>query len=132
MSRYILREQFQKLAETSGTVVNISAVKVELSEQAKSGTGVILFPSRKISFSAPIFAAKAAGDSGAAVIGVIATGATNSSGTTFYDGDDAVTDSELAAIFNGTATGNKDPSDDDFISDAELQKLFQGGLKSWV
>lgn len=47
MSRYILRENFQRPAETSGTVVNISAVKVELSEQAKSAgesgaaTGVI-------------------------------------------------------------------------------------------
>lgn len=126
MSRYILREEFQKLAETSGTVVNVSAVKVELSEQAKSGTGVILFPSRKISFGAPIFAAKAAGEGGAAVIGVIATGAKNSSGTTFYDDDDAVTDDELAAIFNGASIGNKDPSDDnEFITDAELRQLFQ-------
>ncbi|MBR3746845.1 MAG: hypothetical protein IKN27_07790 [Selenomonadaceae bacterium] len=128
MSRYILRKDFQKLAETSGTVVNISAVKVELSEQAKAGTGVILFPSRKISFSAPIFAAKAAGESGAAVVGVIGTGATNTSGQTFYDGDDAVTDEELAAVFDGSAISNKDPSDNDVISDAELQKLFQGRI----
>lgn len=117
MSRYILRDAFQQLAETSGTVVNISAVKVELSEQAETGTGVILYPSRRISFSAPIFAAKAAGESGVAVVGVIRTGAKNTSGNTFYDGDDE------------TNPGNKDPSDDDneVITDAELQNLFNGG-----
>ncbi|MBR1646042.1 MAG: hypothetical protein IJ685_04600 [Selenomonadaceae bacterium] len=128
MSRYILREAFQKLAETSGTVVNISAVKVELSEQATSGTGVILFPSRKISFGSPIFAAKAAGESGAAVIGVIRTSAKNTSGNTFYDGDDdTVTDAELEDVFNGMTPGNKDPSDNEVITDAELQNLFNGG-----
>lgn len=126
MSRYILRTGFQKLAETSGTVVNISAVKVELCEQPKAGTGVILFPSRKISFSAPIYAAKAGGESGAAVIGVISTGATNTSGETFYDGgDDSVTDKDVAAIMDGSAIADKTPDNKEFISDTDLNKLFQ-------
>lgn len=125
MSRYILKKGFQKLAESSGTVVNISTVKVELCEQPKAGTGVILFPSRKISFSAPIYAAKAGGESGAAVIGVISTGAPNTGGETFYDGDDAVTDEELAAIMNGKAIADKTPDDTEFISDEDLKKLFQ-------
>ena len=126
MSRYILKKEFQKLAETSGTVVNISTVKVELSEQAKAGTGVILFPSRKISFSAPIYAAKAGGESGAAVIGVLNTGATNPGGETFYDGDDAVTEEEIAAVMDGSAIVPKTPEDNEFISEEELRKLFQG------
>lgn len=125
MSRYILRTGFQKLAETAGTVVNISTVKVELCEQPKAGTGVILFPSRKISFSAPIYAAKAGGESGAAVIGVISTGATNTSGKTFYDSDDSVTDKDIAAIMDGSAIADKTPESTEFISDTDLNKLFK-------
>lgn len=126
MSRYILKKDFQKLAESSGTVVNISTVKVELCEQPKAGTGVILFPSRKISFSAPIYAAKAGGESGAAVIGVISTGAPNTSKETFYDDDDTVTDADVAAIMNGEAIAEKTPDNKEFVSDTDLNKLFQG------
>ena len=147
MSRYILRNNFQKLAESAGTVVNISTVKVELSEQAVAGTGVILYPRRKISFGSPIFAAKAAGESGAAVIGVIrrkknSSSSSGSSGT-FYDGDDeiisdeevhdifdgdnteTISNADLNTVIDGTAINNKDPAEgDEFITDEELKKLF--------
>lgn len=146
MSRYILRNNFQKLAESAGTVVNISTVKVELSEQAVAGTGVILYPRRKISFSSPIFAAKAAGESGAAVIGVIQrkkSSSSSSGSNTFYDGDDeiisdeevhdifdsdsneTISNSDLNTVIDGTAINNKDPADgDEFITDDELKNLF--------
>lgn len=71
MSQYILTDEFQELEETSGTVVNASDVKVELSEVPEFNTGVILHPRKKLSFSNKLYAARAPSDCGVAVIGVL-------------------------------------------------------------
>lgn len=50
--RYSVTDQFIKISETSGTIQNISNVyPVEVSDKAEPGSGILLFPLNKFSFS---------------------------------------------------------------------------------
>ena len=50
MARYILTDKFTTIAESSGTLVNISNVSAEISMSQERGTGIILFPRQRRNF----------------------------------------------------------------------------------
>lgn len=72
MARYELdNESFTRIAEESGTVVNISNARVELSETAERGTGVVLYPRQSYPFSGTtLYAARERGEACPAAIAV--------------------------------------------------------------
>lgn len=74
MARYVLSDEFTAVSETSGTIVNVSNVNAEISETPEHGTGIILFPRHHFGFDKQVYAARARGEIGTAVIAAIATG----------------------------------------------------------
>ena len=74
MAKYVLSDEFTAISETSGTIVNISNVNAEISETDERGTGIILFPRHHFGFDKQVYAARARGEIGTAVIAAIATG----------------------------------------------------------
>ena len=122
MARYALDKNFVLLAETAGVIVNVSNVKVEVSETAQAGTGVILRPNGKIRFNKRLYAARAPNDCGVAVIGVLqGTGTSGGSGGTIVEIPDEPLDSDdLYDLFNGAT------DDDNIVTDADWHKVFSG------
>ena len=117
--QYILTDDFQAISESSGTVVNISNVPAEVSTSQSHGTGIILFPRKHLGFNKSIYAARAPGYIGTAVIAAIATSAGSSSGGSVNPDDEGYTDSDVDDVFNDsdfTATGifSQDDIDDVF------------------
>lgn len=104
MARYILTKDFVRLKESAGTIVNVSNVKVEISETAVAGSGVILYPSRKMSFSKRLYAARAPSDCGVAVIGVLAD--------------------EINKLFGNEPAVQIKDDDDGFITEDDRRKIF--------
>ena len=78
--QYILTDDFQAISESAGTVVNISNVPAEISTSQSHGTGIILFPRKHLGFDKSIYAARAPGYIGTAVIATIATSSGSSGG----------------------------------------------------
>jgi len=121
MARYILSDEFTATAETEGTLVNISNVPAEVSESTTHGSGIILFPRQHFGFNKKIYAARAPGGLGTAVVAAIATNAgggvvTISGGETTIepftpsDVDDVFTNSD----FTATGMFTQDDIDDVF------------------
>ena len=75
--QYILNDEFQALTESAGTIINISNVAAEISLSQTHGTGIILFPRQKLSFNKSVYAARAPGGLGTAVVAAIETGASS-------------------------------------------------------
>lgn len=129
MARYFLTKEFVRLSESAGTIVNISNVKVEISETARGGTGVILYPSRKMSFSKRLYAARAPSDCGVAVIGVLP-----GEGNDIDDGlenlfDDKVSTAEIDKLFGEDVTVPVQTGNET-VTDADWQSIFGGGTNS--
>ena len=89
--QYILTDDFQAISESVGTVVNISNVPAEISTSQSHGTGIILFPRKHLGFDKSIYAARAPGYIGTAVIATIAT----SSGSSGGGGDSSTPDDSV-------------------------------------
>ena len=88
--QYILESKsFTAIAESSGTLVNISNVPAEISLSEEFGTGIILFPHQQLPFSKAVYAARAPGNFGRAIIAAIETGygGDSSSSEPFTDDD---------------------------------------------
>lgn len=133
MARYILTKDFVRLKESAGTIFNVSNVKVEISETAVAGSGVILYPSRKMNFSKRLYAARAPSDCGVAVIGVLA-----GEGNKIDDGlenlfDDTFSADEINKLFgnqpavkieDNTAGATSCSCDDETITEEDWQKIF--------
>ena len=115
MSQYILTNEFQELEETSGTIVNASNVKVELSESPEFGTGIILHPRKKLSFANKLYAARALSDCGVAVIGILVGNDANIIVT--GSDNEVITYQDILKLFEGDDSGGgiggSDYSDDD-------------------
>lgn len=103
MAQYVLTDEFKLLSETSGVVVNISNVKVELSEKPEFGTGVILQPQSMVYFNNILYAACAPSDCGVAVVGVI-SGSISGNSIVISQDDEYISYEEIAALF-----GNNPP-----------------------
>ena len=86
--QYVLTDEFQAISETAGTLVNISTVAAEISLSPSRGTGIILFPRKHLKFNKAIYAARASGAIGRAIVAVIETQSDNSGGSSeFTQGD---------------------------------------------
>ena len=131
MAQYILESnKFTAITETEGTLVNISNVPAEISLSEEFGTGIILFPHQQLAFAKVVYAARAPGSYGRAIVAAIGTGGlqaesftyediaavfdddTETSGETFtdediekvFEDDESFTDEDVAEIFNGDET----------------------------
>ena len=106
--RYILTDEFTKINETSGVIVNIANVDVEINDKPEHSGGVILFPKHPFPFNKTIYAARSAGSMGTAIIAVVQTGLNQSSSGGGGSGDsdcccdDIPTTSEIESIVAGT------------------------------
>lgn len=100
--RYELTDDFIKIAESSGTIVNISNARVEISEKQEARSGIILYPRKEYSFEdITLYARREAGDSSPAAIAVgpLASGGSGS-GTSDDDfATDESVDDMLGSIF---------------------------------
>ena len=114
--QYILTDDFQAISESAGTVVNISNVPAEISTSQSHGTGIILFPRKHLGFDKSIYAARAPGYIGTAVIAAIATGAGSSSGGSVNPDDEGYTDSDVDDVFG--ENGFSDSDVDDVFNDS--------------
>lgn len=75
MAQYVLKsDKFTAISETEGTLVNISNVPAEVSLSEEFGTGIILFPHQQLAFAKAVYAARAPGSYGRAIVATIATG----------------------------------------------------------
>lgn len=87
---YTLTSSFTRLSETTGTIQNSSSHSIEVSDQETFGTGVVLKPGEKFSFSGTTFFARCEGAK--AVVRVVpfvlgAGGTSSSSSSSDYTGD---------------------------------------------
>ena len=118
--QYILTDEFQAISETSGTLINISNVPAEISLSQTHGTGIILFPRQQLSFNKSVYAARAPGGFGTAVIAAIETGAAIGGGGSSNIEQPDFTQEDLNNVFNDsdfTATGG--------FSAEDINKVFQ-------
>lgn len=104
--RYVLTDEFTKIEETSGVIVNISNVDVEINDKPEHSGGVILFPKHPFPFNKTVYASRSAGAIGTAIIAVVQTGMNQQSGGGSGGGDcccdDIPTTSEIESIVAGT------------------------------
>lgn len=116
MAKYILGAEFKQIAETSGTVVNISNIPAELSDSDESGTGILLFPRKALHFNKQFYAARAPGYLGNAIVATISTsvccGGGASGSSTIPSGTDTPT------IPSGGAT----------FTDKDVEDVFDDGM----
>ena len=130
MARYTLGKEFQQIKETAGTIVNISDVKAEVSEQAQANTGIIIYPRQALAFQTRLYAARAPSDVGTAVIGVLTGTEPAPSGDDPNPnpnpdedgGDEEVTDEDIENIF-GNPNLYEDDGDEE-IADEDIKNLF--------
>ena len=113
MSQYILESNsFVPITETAGTLVNISNVPAEISLSQKFKTGIILFPRQHFPFAKAVYAARAPGCYGRAIVAVIGTGVLQSE---FF------TQEDIDAVFEDdvffTAKDRENVFDDNFFID---------------
>ena len=95
--QYILKDEFQALTESAGTIINISNVAAEISLSQTHGTGIILFPRQKLSFNKSVYAARAPGGLGTAVVAAIETGASSGGSESSSEG---FTQSDVDFVFD--------------------------------
>lgn len=94
MARYELTDGFTQLSETSGTIVNISNSKVEISETEEERSGMILYPRQEYAFEdITLYARREAGSPypAAIAVGPLVSGGSGS-GT---DDEDFATDADV-------------------------------------
>lgn len=87
---YTLTSAFTRLNESTGTIQNSSSQSIEVSDQNILGTGVILKPGEKFSFSGATFYARCEGAK--ATVRVVpfamgSSGGSSSGGSADYPGD---------------------------------------------
>ena len=105
MAQYILENKtFTAISEPSGMLVNISNVPVEVSLSEEFGTGIILFPRQQLPFSKAVYAARAPGSFGRAIIAAINTGMSTSSSDESIETAEHFTDDDIDFIFDNTTT----------------------------
>ena len=143
MAKYVLREDFQLLNETRGTIVNSSNVKVEISDQPKPGTGVILYPYEKFAFNQLLYAARAPSECGVAVIGVIeGIGSVSIGDPAVADPDyEYISYPDIAGLFGNVQTHENQGIDSDTpvtpvdieesVSDEDIDSLFDGTVHDY-
>jgi len=103
--QYILESKnFTAISESSGTLVNISNVPVEVSLSEEFGTGIILFPRQHLPFSKAVYAARAPGSFGRAIIAAINTGMSTSSSDSEVETSEHFTDEDIDFVFDNTST----------------------------
>ena len=113
--RYILDTgEFVKLSETTGTVMNIGGIKIELSNTAERGTGIILAPRKKITIKGNVYAARSAESSGVAILATFESG--GGSGGTGSD-DEHFDDDDLNSVFDDDETPSGGTFTDEDIAD---------------
>ncbi len=103
MARYALNDEFTKITETSGTIINISSAKVELSDTQEKKGGFILYPKKEYSFEdITLYARREAGEHCPASIAV---GPLMSSGSgDEVSDDDIATDAEVDEMLDEIIT----------------------------
>lgn len=100
--RYEVTSDFIKISETSGTIQNVSNVyPVEVSDKAEAGSGILLFPLNKFSFSETVLFMRCAETGGRAEILV----------TPF------TVDMGVGVISGGASTGNHSLNDSTDVDD---------------
>lgn len=103
--QYILESKsFTAISETSGTLVNISNVPVEVSLSEEFGTGIILFPRQQLPFEKAVYAARAPGSFGRAIIAAINTGVGTSNSSGEVEPVEHFTDEDIDFVFDNTTT----------------------------
>lgn len=120
---YNLSNEFVKISETSGTIQNTSqAYAVEISDITVEGTGYILYPLNKVSFSGEIYMRCAEPDRHVRVnvVTFINDSGGGDSGE-FVDDSEVITDGDLDDLLNDAFSDN--PSDAP-QGDAEIDELL--------
>lgn len=115
--RYILNDEFCVIDEDEGTLVNISTVPVEISTTNERGTGIILFPRQHLGLDSNVYAARAPGKIGTAIVAVVGTG---------YSKNEEITDEDIQKIF-GEEISSNNSKDDEKITDEDIERLFENG-----
>ena len=111
--QYILESnKFTAITETEGTIVNISNVPAEISLSGEFGTGIVLFPRQHLPFAKTVYAARAPGFYGRAIVAAIGTGGLQS---------ESFTDADIDAVFD--EDGATSPVDEHFDS-TDLDAVF--------
>ena len=117
--QYILNDEFQALTESAGTIINISNVAAEISLSQTHGTGIILFPRQKLSFNKSVYAARAPGGLGTAVVAAIETGASSEGSESSSEG---FTQSDVDFVF-GEGIFTQEDVDETF---SETPTIYDG------
>jgi len=130
MAQYILESnKFTAITETEGTLVNISNVPAEISLSEEFGTGIILFPHQQLAFAKAVYAARAPGSYGRAIVAAIGTGGLQA---------ETFTQEDIDAVFDDEGGGYIPPSGDDetftqedidAIFADDVAEVFTGGYK---
>lgn len=102
--RYNVTSDFTQIAETAGTIQNVSTVyPVEVSDNAEPGSGILLFPLNKVSFADKTLFVRCTDENGHAEIRVtnfpVDSGGGTSSGGIPTAGNIA-TDEQIDAILD--------------------------------
>lgn len=117
MAQYILESnKFTAITETEGTLVNISNVPAEVSLSEEFGTGIILFPHQQLAFAKAVYAARAPGSYGRAIVAAIGTGGLQA---------ETFTQEDIDAVFDDEGGGYIPPSgDDETFTQADIDAIF--------
>ena len=117
MAQYILESnKFTAITETEGTLVNISNVPAEISLSEEFGTGIILFPHQQLAFAKAVYAARAPGSYGRAIVAAIGTGGLQA---------ETFTQEDIDAVFDDEGGGYIPPSgDDETFTQADIDAIF--------
>mgnify|MGYP002623277735 CR=1 FL=1 len=117
MAQYILESnKFTAITETEGTLVNISNVPVEVSLSEEFGTGIILFPRQQLAFAKVVYAARAPGSYGRAIVAAIGTGGLQA---------ETFTQEDIDAVFDDEG-GGYIPASDETFTQADIDAIFVG------
>lgn len=133
--RYNITGNFTKIAETSGTIQNISNVyPVEVSDKAEAGSGILLYPLNMFSFKAPAIYMRCTDASGWAECRVVTfingNTSTDSTETNEDDNVDQMLDDILNTSSNYTPNSEVDPIIDEMWNsgDADTDDNFDDAL----
>ena len=126
MARYVLTDEFQKIQEDTGTAINISGVEIEISEKAEARSGIILYPQKKVLFSGKtLYAARAAGEVGFGILGVIPVSGEGSTNITIND--ETASNSDIESIIGGIYDETISGGDSDTTQGGSSSDTTQGG-----
>jgi len=118
MAQYILESnKFTAITETEGTLVNISNVPAEISLSEEFGTGIILFPHQQLAFAKAVYAARAPGSYGRAIVAAIGTGGLQA---------ETFTQEDIDAVFDDEGGGYIPPEGDEYFTQADIDAIFDG------